>query len=271
MSAELSRARAQISAIGTHLKQGKVFPAATALYEAINNILRSQLMKSERDEFARMITDAVYLLNNDKGFRSSYPLLMQYQPGQEKQLAEMLRDVLQELQHSAVTEAKDIIQELQHRREAALERGRLLLVEQKNDEAREVLEKLAREFPEDSDLKARIADLFIKGELYEDAFTYLDEALDLSPDQIHLYNRIGIVLRRLKKFDVAEKYFIRAVPYAKNDANLYFNLGRVYVDWERFDKAEKAARIALRITPSFEEAKKMLNFSLRRQGKPIEP
>jgi len=271
MSAELSRARAQISAIGTHLKQGKVFPAATALYEAINSILRSQLMKSERDEFSRMITDAVYLLNNDKGFRSSYPLLMQYQPGQEKQLAEMLRDVLQELQHSAVTEAKDIIQELQHRREAALERGRLLLVEQKNDEAREVLEKLAKEFPEDSDLKARIADLFIKGELYEDAFTYLDEALDLSPDQIHLYNRIGIVLRRLKKFDVAEKYFIRAVPYAKNDANLYFNLGRVYVDWERFDKAEKAARIALRITPTFEEAKKMLNFSLRRQGKPIEP
>ena len=271
MSAELSKARAQISAIGTHLKQGKVFPAATALYEAINNILRSQLMKSERDEFARMITDAVYLLNNDKGFRSSYPLLMQYQPGQEKQLAEMLRDVLQELQHSAVTEAKDIMQELHHRREAALERGRLLLIEHKHDEAREVLEKLAREFPEDSDLKARIADLFIKGELYEDAFTYLDEALDLSPDQIHLYNRIGIVLRRLKKFDVAEKYFIRAVPYAKNDANLYFNLGRVYVDWERFDKAEKAARIALRITPTFDEAKKMLNFSLRRQGKPIEP
>ena len=45
----------------------------------------------------------------------------------------------------------------------------------------EALEKLAREFPDDSDLKARIADLFIKGELYEDAFTYLNEALDLSP------------------------------------------------------------------------------------------
>jgi tetratricopeptide (TPR) repeat protein len=271
MSAELTRARAQISAVATHLKQGKVFPAVTAPYEAVNGILRSQLMKSERDEFVRMLMDAVYHLNNDKGFRGTYPLLMQYQPGQEKQLADMLRDVLQELQHTAVVEAKGIIQEKSQRREAGLERGRLLLAEQKHDEAREVLEKLAREYPNDSELKARIADLFIKGELYEDAFSYLDEALDLSPDQIHLYNRIGIVLRRLKKFDVAEKYFMRAVPYAKNDANLYFNLGRVYVDWGRFDKAEKAARIALRITPAFDEAKKMLNFSLKRQNKPVEP
>jgi tetratricopeptide (TPR) repeat protein len=271
MSAELSKARGQITAIGTHLKQGKVFPAVTALYESINSILRSQLMKSERDEFTRMIADAVYLINNDKGFRSSYPLLMQYQPGQEKQLLDMLRDVLKEFQHSAVSEAKDIIQEKHQRREAALEHGRLLLAEQKHDEARAILEKLAREHPDDSELKARIADLFIKGELYEDAFTYLDEALDLSPDQIHLYNRIGIVLRRLKKFEVAEKYFIRAVPYAKNDANLYFNLGRVYVDWGRFDKAEKAARIALRIAPTFDEARKMLTFSLRRQNKPVEP
>lgn len=271
MSAELSKARAQITAVGTYLKQGKVLPAVTSLFEAINGMLRSQLMKAERDEFVRMITDAIHLINNDKGFRSSYPLLMQYQPGQEKQLADMLRDVLQELQNTAVVEAKGILQEINQRREAALERGRLLLAEQKHDEAREVLEKLAREHPNDADLKARIADLFIKGELYEDAFTYLDEALDLSPDQIHLYNRIGIVLRRLKKFDVAEKYFMRAVPYAKNDANLYFNLGRVYVDWERFDKAEKAARISLRIAPTFDEAKKMLNFSLKRQGKPVEP
>ena len=79
------------------------------------------------------------------------------------------------------------------------------------------------------------------------------------------------MLRKLRKFDIAEKYFMRATEFAKSDPNLYFNLGRLYIDWARWDKAEKASRLALRLSPGFVEARKLLNYALKKQGKDPEP
>lgn len=271
MSAELTKARAQINKVGTLLKQTKPLPAVSALYEAVLVVLRTPLMRAEKDEFTKLITDAVLLLNGDRNLRQVYPLILHYTPGSEKELADTLLTLLSELQATVVEEAKDIMADREQRIAKGLADGKLLIEEKRFDEARQVLEKLAKEFPNDADLRAHIAELFISGELYEEAFTYLDEAIALSPDQIRHYNRIGIVLRKLHKFDLAEKYFIRAVEFAKTDPNLYFNLGRVYLDWERWDKAERASRLALRLSPQFVEAHKLLNFALKKQGKDPEP
>jgi len=271
MSAELTKARSQINKVGTFLKQSKPLPAVSALYEAILTVLRSSLMKAEREEFTKLITDAVMLLNGDRNLREFYPLVLNYKPGTEKELADELLNVLSELQASAVEEAKDFIAEKGQRIEKGLADIKALVDEKRLDEAKPMAWKLSREYPHDSDLRARIAEIFITGGLYEEAFSYLDEAIELSPDQIHLYNRIGIVLRKLHKYDIAEKYFMRAVEFAKSDPNLYFNLGRVYLDWQRWDKAEKSSRLALRLLPSFVEAHKLLNFALKKQGKEPEP
>jgi tetratricopeptide (TPR) repeat protein len=271
MSSELTKARSQINKVGTYLKQGKPLPAVTCLYEAVAAVLRTQLMRAEKEEFAKIITDAVLLLNGDRTLRQTYPLILNYAPGGEKELVDVLFSLLSELQASAVEEAKDIMADMEQRLAQGLAEGKRLIEEGRLDEAKDVLAKLAREFPRDAELRARIAELFIGAERYEEAFTYLDEAIELSPDQIRHYNRIGIVLRKLGKFDIAEKYFIRAVDFAKTDPNLYFNLGRVYLDWERWDKAERASRLALRLLPSFVEARKLLNFSLKKQGKQPEP
>jgi len=271
MSAELTKARSQINKVGTFLKQAKPLPAVSALYEALGAVMRTQLIKSEKEEFTKLITDAVLHLNGDRNLRKVYPLILDYTPGGERDLSEALVGVLTELQATAVEEAKDLMADREQRIEKGLAEGKLLIEEKRYDEARALLEKLAREFPRDADLRARIAELFIGGELFEEAFTYLDEAIELSPDQIRHYNRIGIVLRKLHKYEIAEKYFIRAVEYAKSDPNLYFNLGRVYLDWQRWDKAERASRLALRLLPSFIEAQKLLNFALKKQGKEPEP
>ena len=271
MSAELTKARAQINKVGTYLKQAKPLPAVSALYEATLAVMRTPLIKSEKEEFSKLITDAVLLLNGDRNLRKVYPLILDYRPGSEKELVEALAGLLTELQATAVEEAKDFIADKEQRIEKGLVEGRLLIEEKRFDEAKQLLEKLARDHPRDADLRARIAELFIGGDLFEEAFSYLDEAIALSPEQIRHYNRIGIVLRKLRKYEIAEKYFIRAVDYAKADPNLYFNLGRVYLDWQRWDKAEKASRLALRLSPSFVEAHKLLNFALRKQGKEPEP
>lgn len=267
MAAELTKARSQINKVGTYLKQAKPLPAVSALYEAVAAVMRTPLIRSEKEEFSKIITDAVLHLNGDRNLRKVYPLILDYKPGSEKELVEQLLNVLTELQATVVEEAKDIIADKEQRITKGLAEGKLLIEEKRFDEAKILLEKLAREHPRDADLRARIAELFIGGELFEDAFTYLDEAIALSPDQIHHYNRIAIVLRKLRKYDIAEKYFMRAAEFAKSDPNLYFNLGRLYVDWDRWDKAEKASRLALRLSPGFVEARKLLNYALKKQGK----
>ncbi|GFK96041.1 Beta-barrel assembly-enhancing protease [Fundidesulfovibrio magnetotacticus] len=268
MSAELTKARKQITQVNTYLKQGKPLPAVTALHDAVLTMLKAQLMKAERDEFCKLIEQAVYQLNNNKELRVLYPLVIPYAPGEEKALLERMRELLRELQTNTVEEAKDEIQGRQVRRAEGLKTGKEQLERKEIDPARKTLGSLVREFPHDAPLRAEVAELFMQAELYEDAFKYLDEALGLTPDQLHLYNRIGIVLRKLRQFDVAEKYFMRAVNFAKDDPNLYFNLGRLYIDWERFDKVERAARLALKLNPNFHEAAKMFQFALKKQGKP---
>jgi len=66
MSAELTKARKQITQVNTYLKQGKPHPAVNALCEAVLAMLKAQLMKAEREEFATLIEQAVYQLNNNK-------------------------------------------------------------------------------------------------------------------------------------------------------------------------------------------------------------
>lgn len=269
MAAELTKARTQITQVNTYLKQGKPLPAVTALHDAILTMLKAQLMKAERDEFCKLIEQAVYQLNNNKELRVLYPLVIPYTPGEEKSLVERIRELLRELQTNTVDLAQDVMAVRQKRRAEGLKEGKEQLDRKENDPARKTLASLVREFPSDAPLRAEIAELFMQSELYEDAFKYLDEALGLTPDQLHLYNRIGIVLRKLRQFDVAEKYFMRAVNFAKEDPNLYFNLGRLYIDWERYDKVERAARLALKLDPNFQEATKMYCFALKKQGKPV--
>ena len=267
MSAELTKARMQIAQVNTFLKQGKPLPAVNSLREAVLAMLRQALMKAEKTEMGTMIQQAVYQLNNDKELRKLNPLVIPYEPGEEKVLLENLRLLLLELQANAVDEARDQIGYKERRRAEAFKQAKEFMESKQEDQARQVLHTLVKEYPQDAPLRAEVAEFFMQYELYDDAFAYLDEALNLDPEQIHLYNRIGIVLRKLKKFDVGEKYFMRAVEYAKSDPNLYFNIGRLYIDWERWDKVERSAKIALKLNPDFQEAQKMLAFALRKQHK----
>ncbi len=267
MSAELTKARNQITQVNTFLKQGKPLPAVNALYEAVLTMLKAKLMKSERDEFSKLIEQAVYQLNNSKELRQLYPLIIPYAPGEEKALLERIRELLRELQANTVEEARDQMEQRGKRRAEGLAKARALLEESQNEAACELLTALAREFPNDAPLRVEIADLLMQVELYKEAFPFLSEALEITPDQLHLYNRVGMVLRKLGQFELGEKYYMRAVNFAKEDPNLYFNLGRLYIDWQKFDKVERAAKLALKLNPDFEEAKKMLAFAQRKLGK----
>ena len=225
---------------------------------------RNPLMKQEREEFERLIEEAVYNLDGNAEFRKQVPLKLEYKPGNEKDLLMVLQECLNSLQNTAVAEAKIQLEELEKKKKSGLEKGQVQLDNNETDDARETFRALVAEFSDDPDLKADIGDRFLKAGLYEDAFAYLSEALKDKPESLYLYNRIAISLRKLQKFETAEQYYMKALEHIKEDPHLCFNIGRLYVDWKKWDKVVEWATKAVNFDPAFEEAQKMLRFAQKK-------
>lgn len=264
MSQELIKARSQLGKVRTYIKMQKYLPAVQSLHDALLAVLRSPLMKQEKEEFAKLLEEAVYQLGSSKGFQSVYPLTLTYAPGGEKQLLITLRQCLTELQNSAVNDARHQLEEMEQRKKQGLETGRGMVERQEYDEAKVHFGGMMQEYPEDAELKADIGEVYLKAQRYEDAYGYLAQALEESPESLHLYNRIGIALRKMGLFETAEKYYLKALNLMAEDANLFFNMGRLYIDWARWDKVVEVAQKALDLDPGFAEAQKMLNFARKR-------
>jgi tetratricopeptide (TPR) repeat protein len=264
MSAQLIKARSLIASINSHLKQNKLIPAVQALFDAVVIILKNKLMKAEKQEFAQLLDKAIYSLTSNKKLKEIYPLIINYSEGEERALLEQLKDLLKELQAASEAEVKDVLKQMQQRKSDGLAAIAELLEQGATEKAQKTADKLIRDFPHDADLKADIADLFLKAEQYKVAFDYLDAALKDDPEAVHLYNRIGIVLRKMQDFATAEQYYERALNYCSTDEYLYFNIGRLYHDWKKWDKMAEAAEKALEINPGFAQAAKMLQFAKKK-------
>ncbi|MEF2145185.1 MAG: tetratricopeptide repeat protein [Desulfovibrionaceae bacterium] len=264
MSVELIKARKRLTEVNSLLKQKKHLAAAQALSQALLTILKNPLMKNEREEFASLIEQAVYNLNQDKGLRQVYPLVIKYTPGEEKKLYQTIQELVTELQAHVTEEAQNDLALREQARQAELARGQAHLDNKQFDAARDVFNELLHNNKNDSELKADVADRYIKASQFDDALSLLEEALKHDPKALFLYNRIGIVLRKLKQYDTAEKYYIKALEFTHKDEYLYFNLGRLYYDWKQWDKMKDAAEHALSINPGFKEAEKMRQFALKK-------
>jgi tetratricopeptide (TPR) repeat protein len=267
MSQELIKARSKINSVRSYVKKNKLLPAIMSLYEAIQIVLRTPLMKSEKQEFDRLLEDALGHLNNDPEFRKLCPVLLEFRPGSEKELLDTLQSVLEDLQGSAVDEAKQMLEAIEKHKREQMARGKNLLEKGKSKDAKATFDRLTQTYREDTDLKAEIAELFLKHERYEEALEYLNQALEDFPESVHLYNRIAIVLRKMGKYETAEGYFKRALKFGKDDPGLFFNMGRLYVDWKKWKMVEKTAMRALQLEPEFDEARKMLNFARKKLEK----
>jgi len=267
MSTELIKARALIAAVAPNTKQRRLVPAVNSLFEGISIALRNPLMKTEREEFTKLIDQAVYHLATDQELQKVYPLVITYEPGREKDLLNTMRDILNVLTDETTDKVKDIMVERGKRKEELLLKMQGLLDRGEAAIAKVTADRLIADYPSDTSLRVDIADRFLRAECYPEAFGYLEEALEKDPEALYLYNRIGIVLRKMRDFPTAEKYYLRALEFSDKDEYLLFNIGRMYADWRRWSQAKEFAKRALAIKPDFAEAEKMLAFAKKKIGR----
>ena len=261
MSTQLTKARAGLAQIPGYMKQDKVLLAAIAMQDALTTMLKEALMKAEKEEFTDMVSKAVRAMDSNKELRTLYPLQFNYEPGKERELLNAIRELLQALNEQQAAVAQDRLAELEKTKEAALAKGQEYLDANERNKAKAHFAKITKEF---SDLKGEAGEMFLKAEMYEEAIEYLGQALEDSPDALHLYNRIGIALRKVGRFETAETYYRKALEFKKDDPNLYFNLGRLYFEWKKWKRMEKAAAIALKYRPDFDQARKMMDFAKKK-------
>lgn len=264
MSTKLISARKKLNSVPTMLKKGKYMPAVQAVHDGLILFLKTQVMKAERGEFEDILQKVTYALNSDAELRKIYPLVISYEPGQERPLLDAMRELLQELQKVINDEVAEDMQAIDARKKAEVEKGQNHLENQNWDEAKKVFNQLVKDFGGDTDLKANIADRYLNAGRYQEAFSMLEDALQDDPNAIHLYNRIGIVLRKMQDFETAEKYYLKALTLSANDEYLHYNVGRLYYDWRKWAKMAQAAQNAVDINPEFNEAIKMLKFAQKK-------
>lgn len=107
-----------------------------------------------------------------------------------------------------------------------------------------------------------MAEVFLQAGLDQVAEDLFNRSIQDQPTNVHLYNRLGIALRRQKKHQEALKCYQTALDLAPASEKIYFNLGILYFDLGNKDKALQAFQTALRLRPDFAEAQEFIHRHL---------
>lgn len=142
-------------------------------------------------------------------------------------------------------------------RQIALSRNLIQLGEK--DEAQSVLQNVLKIADKNKGEVARqVGEAYMDYGMPLDAQHAFSQALELDPKSLHLYNRLGMALRRQKKFNEAVDNYKIAIQIDPEDENLYYNLGRAYYEAGDKPRAVMTMKKALQIYPDFQEAKDFL-------------
>jgi CheY-like chemotaxis protein len=119
--------------------------------------------------------------------------------------------------------------------------------------------------------RPQVAEVFLQAgmdQVAEDLFT---QSIREQPDNVYLYNRLGIALRRQKKHQEALKCYQTALDLAPANERIYFNLGILYFDLGNNEKALQAFKTALKLRPDFAEAREFIHRHLLSQSSAAGP
>ena len=75
----------------------------------------------------------------------------------------------------------------------------------------------------------------------------------------HIFNEVGIELRKRGMFEEAISNYLKAASIDPNDEALYYNLGRTYYEQGKQKEAIEQLKIALGKRPDFKDAKEFLS------------
>lgn len=122
------------------------------------------------------------------------------------------------------------------------------------DKALEAYKEAIRLKPNNAQYSERLGDICIENGLFEEAEAVLKHGLQANGGAVILFNKLGIALRKQKKYKEAISKYLQAINIDQNDPNLRYNIGKAYYENGENDKAVESFRISIQIEPSLKDA-----------------
>lgn len=135
--------------------------------------------------------------------------------------------------------------------------GKIHLKKGNKEEGMKALAFASELDPKNATMQYEIGEVYLENGLEEKAATTFRHSLSLSED-VHVYNRLGIALRRKNRYKEAIDEYRKALVVEPDNEGVHYNLGRALIENGQKSDARDAFKKALEIDPEFEECKKML-------------
>lgn len=136
--------------------------------------------------------------------------------------------------------------------------GKLFIDGGKPEKAEQAFRKAMSTDTAGPEVHTQIGEIYLEAGDETKAAAAFKSSLSIQKD-VHVYNRLGIALRKKGKFGDAVAEYNKALLIAPDDEVLYYNLGRVYIEMKKYDKAITALNQALKLDPEFEECKGLIS------------
>lgn len=138
--------------------------------------------------------------------------------------------------------------------------GRLLLQTGQKEAAERLMESAVRRCTgkEKAVLLRQIAEVHLEHGNLEEAEKRLTASLQFHSSDVETYNRLGLVLRKQRKYEKALQCYQMALTVHPEHGGIYYNMGILFATKGDYDSARVYFESALAVDPNFEEARKML-------------
>ncbi|SET04897.1 putative PEP-CTERM system TPR-repeat lipoprotein [Nitrosomonas marina] len=141
--------------------------------------------------------------------------------------------------------------------------GNTFLVLMRNQEAKEIFDRLLAENPDSPDALIGLAKYALAEKDMALASKYSDQAINKNPENLSAWTFKANMLRAQNKYKEALDAFNKVVQLAPNNANAHYNKATVEISLGQYDDAEKSIALAREIAPDnilLHQAQAFLDF-----------
>ncbi|MBF0524249.1 MAG: tetratricopeptide repeat protein [Deltaproteobacteria bacterium] len=110
----------------------------------------------------------------------------------------------------------------------------------------------------------KAAEIYIGQNREEDAEDLLLEVAKSNPDTSNVYNLLGILYRKQKKYAQSIEQYRNALKATPDDENIHFNMGLVFIELKEYQNAIVSFESALALNPSFPQARQLINSTQKK-------
>lgn len=258
---EVFERRKNLNDIDTHLELGLTYVKANQLEKALGEYQEALKINAKSPRTLLAIGQVFERQGNDARAKDCYHQAIGLSPKFLKAhdaLAKLYQktnqpdEAIKHMQQAATISPKNV--------ERHFQLGQALMSRGRTGEAQKIFKNVIKVAKgQYSDVSRRVGEAMLAAGLALQAEEAFKTALEANPQDIHLFNRLGIAFRKQGKFQEAVANYLQALSLdARNEALLY-NLSRAYLEMGNAEKAQQVLAKALEINPDFQEARELMS------------